>query len=109
MPLVEINLWHENGILSIMTQGEIILQQIKLPISWKSLDLQSWKLKSSLWIYNDAHILEKSDITVTTARQTQVAFKKCGPFPKCIRKIDETTVYDAEDLDLVMAMYNLIE
>ena len=66
-------------------------------------------LKSSLWIYNDAHILEKSDITVTTARQTQVAFKKCGPFPKCIRKIDETTAYDAEDLDLVMAMYNLIE
>ena len=66
-------------------------------------------LKSSLWIYNDAHILAKSDITVTTARQTQVAFKKCGPFTKCIRKIDETTIYDAEDLDLVITMYNLIK
>ena len=28
---------------------------------------------------------------------------------KCITKIDGTTTYDAEDLDLVMAIYNLIE
>ena len=40
---------------------------------------------------------------------TQVAFKSYAPFTKCITKIDETTIYDAEDLDLVMPMYNLIE
>ena len=29
-------------------------------------------------------------------------FKNCAPFTKCITKIDETTIDDAEDLDLVM-------
>ena len=39
----------------------------------------------------------------------QVSFKTCAPFAKCITKIDGTTIYDAEDLDLVIRMYNLIE
>ena len=39
----------------------------------------------------------------------QVVFKNCAPFTKCIIKIDGTTIHDAEDLDLVMPMYNLIE
>ena len=30
-------------------------------------------------------------------------------FTKCITKIDETKIDDAEDLDLVIPMYNLIE
>ena len=33
----------------------------------------------------------------------------CAPFTKCITKIDETTIDDTEDSDLVMPMYNLIE
>ena len=33
---------------------------------------------------------------------TQVAFKNCAPFIKCIIKVDWTTIDDAEDLDLVM-------
>ena len=28
---------------------------------------------------------------------TQVAFKNCAPFTKCITKVDETTIDDAED------------
>ena len=40
---------------------------------------------------------------------TQVAFKNCAPFSKCITKIDGTTTDDAEDLNFVMLMYNLIE
>ena len=51
----------------------------------------------------------RGDITVTTARETQVAFKNCAPFIKCITKTEKTTIDDAEDLDLVMPMYNLIE
>ena len=39
----------------------------------------------------------------------QVAFKNCASFTKFITKIDETTIYDAEDLDLVMPMYNPME
>ena len=40
---------------------------------------------------------------------TQVAFKNCAPSTKCIAKIDGTTIDDAEDLDLVMPIYNIIE
>ena len=36
----------------------------------------------------------------------QVAFENYPPFTKCITKIDSTTADDAEDLDLVMSMYN---
>ena len=66
-------------------------------------------LKSNLCDYNDAYILVKGDITVTAAPEIQVAFKNCAPFTKCITKTDETTIEDAEDLDLVIPMYNLIE
>ena len=40
---------------------------------------------------------------------TLVALKNCVPFTKCITQIDGTTIDDAEDLHLVMAMKNLIE
>ena len=36
-------------------------------------------------------------------------FKTCAPFTKCITEIDGTTVDDAEGLDLVLPMYNLLE
>ena len=39
---------------------------------------------------------------------TQVVFRNCTPF-KCTTKIDGKTIYDAEDIDLVMPMYNLLE
>ena len=66
-------------------------------------------LKSNFCDYNDAYILVRGDITVTAAGVTKVAFKNCAPFTKCITKIDGTTIDDAEDLNLVMAMYNLVE
>ena len=31
-----------------------------------------------------------------------MVFKNCAPFSKCIIKIEEATIDDAEDLDLVM-------
>ena len=40
---------------------------------------------------------------------SQVVFKSCTPFVKHITKIDERTIYDAEDLALVMLMYNLMK
>ena len=65
--------------------------------------------KSNFCDYNDAYILVKGDITVTTAPGIQVAFKNCAKFTKFFTKIDGTTIDDAEDLDLAMSMYNLIE
>ena len=48
-------------------------------------------------------------LTIKKHRVTQVAFKNCAPFTNCITQIDGTTIDDAEDLDLVMPMYDLIE
>ena len=45
---------------------------------------------------NDAYILVRGDITVVAAPATQLAFKNCAPFTKCITKVDETTIDDAE-------------
>ena len=65
-------------------------------------------LKSNLCYYNDAYILVTGDITFIGHQEAQVAFKNCVPFTKCTTKIDETTIDDAEILDLVTPMYNLI-
>ena len=85
-----------------------------------------WSVKCKLWcdignevIYNtevlksnicdnNVYILVKRDITVTTAPATPVLFKNCAPLTKYITKINRTTMDDAEYLDLVMPMYNLI-
>ena len=67
-------------------------------------------LKFNLWDYNDAYILVRGNI-ITTAYNipTQVAFKYCVPFTKCITKVDGTTINDAGDLDLIIPMYSLRE
>ena len=62
-------------------------------------------LKSNLCDYNNAYILVRGDMTATAAGVTQVTFKNCAPITKCIKKIDGTTIDDAEDLKLVMPMY----
>ena len=47
-------------------------------------------------------------VTVTAENDlTQVAFKNCALSIKCITKLNGT-IDDAEDLDLVILMYNLI-
>ena len=67
-------------------------------------------LKSNLCDYNNAYILVRGDITIAGRNiVTDVAFKNCAPFTKCITKIDGTTVDEAQDLDLVTPMYNLIK
>ena len=56
-------------------------------------------LKSDLLCYNNVSILVRGDITVVPGPPTQLAFKNCAPFTKCITKIDGTTIVDGEDLD----------
>ena len=43
---------------------------------------------------------------VTASPATQVSFKSCAGFTRCITKINGTIIDDAEDLDLVMPMCN---
>ena len=66
-------------------------------------------LRTNLCDSKDAFILVRGKITIIGHNLTQVAFKYCAPFIQCITKIDETTINDAEDLCLVMLVYNLLE
>ena len=67
-------------------------------------------LKSNLCDYNDVYILVRGDITMAGRNlETELAFKNYALFTKCITKIDEATLDDAENLDLVLLLYNLIE
>ena len=65
-------------------------------------------LKINFCDCNDAYILVRGDI-ITKAHNNPVGFKSCAPFTKCITKIDGSTIDNAEDLYLVMLIYNLLE
>ena len=50
------------------------------------------------------------DIKVAgAAPNTNVAFKNCAPFTRCITRINDKHVETAENLDIIIPMYNLIE
>ena len=55
----------------------------------------------------------KRKITVTNpdnnAYNKKLAFKNNAPFVSCILKINKTIIDNAEDLDVVMSMHNLLE
>ena len=81
---------------------------------WSNYDVESEiiyntkVLKFNVCDYNESYILIRGNIIIIRHQATQAAFKNCAPFTKFITKIDETTTDDAEDLDLFMAMYNMI-
>ena len=64
-------------------------------------------LKSNLCDYNNGYILVGGNVTINLPAEG--GFKNCAPFIKCIKKIDGTTINDAEDLALVMLLYNFLE
>ena len=60
--------------------------------------------------YAEAYILVDGTIRATNAlNATRVALKNCAPFTKCNLEINDEHVDTAENLDIVMSMYNLIE
>ena len=69
---------------------------------WHVIIYNAEVLKSNLCDYKDAQNLVRGDITIIGHQIDQIAFKNYAPFTMCITKIDETTIDDAEDLDLVM-------
>ena len=81
---------------------------------------KSTMLRSNFCNYGDAYILAKGTITITGTgdddaakqldeRNKGVTFKTCTPFTKCISRINGTDIDNAQDIDIVMPMYNLIE
>ena len=67
-------------------------------------------LKPNLCDYAEAYILVDGTIRVTNAvNATRLALKNCAPLIKCNLEINDEHVDAAENLDIVMPMYNLIE
>ena len=67
-------------------------------------------IKSNLCDYSDAYILVTENITATGGgANDRVAFKNCAPFTKCITHINDEHVDNADNFDIIMPMYNLIE
>ena len=93
------------------SRGAYVTNDIKFKITM---------LTSNLCNYADTYILVKGTITITGAggddvakqldeRNKDVIFKNCAPFTKCISRINNTDTDNAQDIDIVMPMYNLME
>ena len=79
----------------------------------KEIRIKTSMLRSDLCDFSDAYIVVKGTITVTNSNNAQrnktVVFKDNAPFINCISKINGVKIDNAEDLDVVMPMYNLLE
>ena len=103
----------------------------------KEIRIKTPMLRSDLYDFSDAYIVIKGNITVdkktftaddfedpnnTAANATatknannnafgekKLVFKNNAPFVNCITKINDINTDNAEDLDVVMPMYNLLE
>ena len=84
------------------------------------IKLKTTILRPNLCDYADAYILVKGTIIIIGVenddaakrldeRNKGVVLKNCAPFTKCISRINNTDADNAQDIDIVMPMYNLIE
>ena len=102
--------------------------------NWVELNDESWgtynansdirfktSIRSNSCDYTDAYITVKGTIIVpntasagatnnnTNNTNKKGILKNCASLTNCISEINNTQVDDAQDIDLVMPMYNLIE
>ena len=70
----------------------------------KQIRFKTSMLRSDLCDYSDAYIVLKGDITLTKTNGRRFIDTKIN-----ISKINNVLVNNAEDLDIVMLMYNLLE
>ena len=87
----------------------------------KSIRFKTPMLRSNLCDYSNAFILVKGTITVTgpgdnnigdnirDKKNRSLILKDNAPFFSCITRINGELFEDADDLDIVMPMYNLLE
>ena len=80
-----------------------------------TIKFETQVIKSNLYDYSDAYILVTGSITVRNGNENTsiisliLEFKNCAPFTKFITQINDEHVDDADDLDIIMPMRNLIE
>ena len=80
----------------------------------KSIRFKTSMLRSDLCDYADAYILVNGTITVAgnqprDRQNIPLILKNNAPFVSCITRINNELIEDADDLDIVMPMYNLLE
>ena len=87
----------------------------------KSIRFKTPMLRSNLCNYSGAYILVKGEIMVEAdhigagvdenrdRKNTPLILKNNAPFILCITKINNEFIEDADDLDIVMPVYNLLE
>ena len=79
----------------------------------KQIRFKTPMLRSDLCDYSDAYIVVKGIVTVTSSDNNtydkKLAFKNNAPFTSGISKINNTLIDNAENLDVVMRIYNLIK
>ena len=87
----------------------------------KSIRFKTPMSRSNLCDYSDAYTLVKGTITVTVPgvnnnadnirdkRNRPLILKNNAPFVSCITRINGELIEDADDLDIVMPIYNLLE
>ena len=84
-----------------------ITQNMVIETSFK---FETKVIKSSLCDYSDAYTFVTGDITATGGNaNTKVAFKNCALFTRCVTHINDEHIDTAENPDVIMPMYNLIE
>ena len=84
----------------------------------KQIRFKTAMLRSSLCDYSETYILAKDNMTVNNNAGAsdaannigkKVIFKNFAPFTNCISKINNAQIDNAEYIDIVMPIYNLIE
>ena len=78
----------------------------------KEIWFKTSMLNSDLCDYSDAYIIVKGIINVTDPDNdayNKLASKINAPFISCVSKIDNALIDNAENLDIVIPMYNLID
>ena len=79
----------------------------------KEIRIKTSILRSDLCDFSDAYVIGEGDITLegddANKINNNLAFQNNTPFINCISKINDIKIDNAEDLDVVMPMYNLLE
>ena len=80
----------------------------------KPIRFKTSMLRSDLCDYSDAYVWVKGRITVTNPNNNvnfdrRLTLKMNVPFISCVSKINGELVENAEDLDIVIPIYNLLE
>ena len=80
----------------------------------KPISFKTSMFRSDLWDYSDDYVWVKGKITVTNPNDNanfnkELTLKNNAPFILCISKINGELGENAEDLDIIMPIYNLLE